>query len=73
MRRFLEIRSTTGVSIAAIMAGVTFMGMALFLALMSSPASAQARQVSVFNGHTIIYPASSIPQGRPSSYQLLLR
>ncbi len=41
--------------------GVTTIGIALLLAAMSSSASAQARQVSTFNGHTIIYPASSIP------------
>ena len=41
--------------------GVTTIGIALLLAAMSFSASAQARQVSTFNGHTIIYPASSIP------------
>jgi kumamolisin len=35
---------------------------ALFLGLLSSPASAQARTEGVFNGRRIIYPASSIPQ-----------
>src|ERR1700690_294903 len=42
-------------------AGVMAIGIALSLAVLCSPAAAQARQVSVFNGHTIIYPASSIP------------
>jgi kumamolisin len=39
---------------------LTLLGVALFLSA-SSPASAQ-RFESVFNGHRIIYPASSIPQ-----------
>jgi subtilase family serine protease len=37
-------------------------GVALFLGVVSSPASAQTRIESVFNGHRIIYPQSSIPQ-----------
>jgi kumamolisin len=41
--------------------GVTAIGIALFLCAAASPASAQ-RVESVFNGHRIIYPASSIPQ-----------
>src|SRR5271157_1285154 len=38
------------------------MGVALFLGMAFSPASAQARVESVFNGHRIIVPESSIPQ-----------
>ncbi|MGA2966150.1 MAG: S53 family peptidase [Terriglobales bacterium] len=37
-------------------------GLALFLGVASSPASAQTRVESVFNGHRIIIPESSIPQ-----------
>jgi kumamolisin len=37
-------------------------GAALFLGVASSPASAQKRIESVFNGHRIIYPPSSISQ-----------
>lgn len=37
-------------------------GVALFFGLAASPASAQKRIESVFNGHRIIYPESSIPQ-----------
>jgi kumamolisin len=37
-------------------------GVVLFLGATSSAASAQARTESVFNGHRIIIPASSIPQ-----------
>jgi len=37
-------------------------GMAIFIGLLSTSASAQARTEGVFNGHRIIYPASSIPQ-----------
>ena len=37
-------------------------GITLFLGMASSPASAQTRIESVFNGHRIIYPSSSIPQ-----------
>jgi len=37
-------------------------GVALFLGVASSPVSAQTRIESVFNGHRIIYPQSSIPQ-----------
>jgi subtilase family serine protease len=37
-------------------------GIALFLGMASSSASAQTRIESVFNGHRIIYPPSSIPQ-----------
>ena len=36
--------------------------MAIFIGLLSTSASAQARTEGVFNGHRIIYPASSIPQ-----------
>src|ERR1022692_5314 len=42
--------------------GVMTVGVALFLGVTSIPASAQARQVSIFNGHRIIYPDSSIPK-----------
>jgi subtilase family serine protease len=37
-------------------------GVAILLGVASSPASAQTRVESVFNGHRIIYPQSSIPQ-----------
>ena len=37
-------------------------GVALFLGMAFSPASAQTRTESVFNGHRIIIPESSIPQ-----------
>jgi kumamolisin len=37
-------------------------GVALFLGVASCPVSAQKRMESVFNGHRIIYPQSSIPQ-----------
>jgi kumamolisin len=52
MKRFLAI-----CTIAALMT----IGVGLFLGVTSSPASAQ-RVVSVFNGHKIIYPESSIPK-----------
>ncbi|MFZ3263075.1 MAG: hypothetical protein WA172_03675 [Terriglobales bacterium] len=55
MKRSLEICSS------AVTMSIGVIGIAFFLAAISSSASAQARQVSVFNGHTIIYPASSIP------------
>jgi kumamolisin len=42
--------------------GVLTIGVAFFLGVTSSPAAAQARIESVFNGHRIIYPQSSIPQ-----------
>jgi kumamolisin len=42
--------------------GVMTVGVALFLGVASSPAAAQERKVSVFNGHRIIYPNSSIPK-----------
>lgn len=42
--------------------GVMTIGVAFFLGVTSSPAAAQARMESVFNGHRIIYPQSSIPQ-----------
>lgn len=42
--------------------GAMATGVALFLGVTSSPASAQTRIESVFNGHRIIYPQSSIPQ-----------
>src|SRR6266446_5878471 len=41
---------------------IPIIGVALFLGITSSPASAQSRIESVFNGHRIIYPPSSIPQ-----------
>jgi kumamolisin len=52
MKRFFAIST-----IAAVMTA----GVACFLTAVSSPASAQ-RIESVFNGHRIIYPESSIPQ-----------
>lgn len=41
---------------------VGLMTVALFLTVAISPAAAQGRIESVFNGHRIIYPQSSIPQ-----------
>ena len=72
MKRCLAICTRAGAKMARVKtarvktaraktAGVTAIGIALSLAVLCSPAAAQARQVSVFNGHTIIYPASSIP------------
>jgi kumamolisin len=43
-------------------AGAMTVGVALFLYVSASPAAAQGRVESVFNGHRIIYPQSSIPQ-----------
>jgi subtilase family serine protease len=51
MKRSFVIAMITGVA-----------GAALFLAVASSPASAQKSIETVFNGHRIIYPPSSIPQ-----------
>ncbi|HVM92375.1 MAG TPA: S53 family peptidase [Terriglobales bacterium] len=42
--------------------GVAIVGVAVLAALAASPAAAQQRVEGVFNGHRIIYPASSIPQ-----------
>jgi len=42
--------------------GLAIVGVAVFAALAASPAAAQQRVEGVFNGHRIIYPASSIPQ-----------
>jgi hypothetical protein len=39
----------------------TAVGIGFLQAALATFASAQERQISVFNGHTIIYPASSIP------------
>ena len=45
---------------------LTMVAVVLFAGAALSPASAQTRYESVFNGHTIIFPASSIPvPGRP--------
>jgi kumamolisin len=52
MKRFLEVCRTVGV--AAV-------GAAVFVGMAASPASAQQRIEGVFNGHRIIYPASSVP------------
>ena len=41
--------------------GVATLGVAVFVGLAASPAAAQQRVEGVFNGHRIIYPASSIP------------
>src|SRR6266436_6297263 len=41
---------------------IPMIGVALFLGIASSPVFAQTRIESVFNGHRIIYPPSSIPQ-----------
>src|ERR1700739_216989 len=44
----------------------TTVAVALFAGAALSPASAQTRYESVYNGHRIIYPESSIPRpGRP--------
>lgn len=57
MRRFIEVCRIVGV--AAV-------GVAVFVGMAASPATAQKRVEGVFNGHRIIYPASSIPvPGRP--------
>ena len=53
MKRFFEI---------FVFPGVMVIGVALFLGVASCPASAQGRIESVFDGHRIIYPQSSIPQ-----------
>ena len=45
-----------------VIAMIIGIGAALFLVVASSPASAQKSIESVFNGHRIIYPPSSIPQ-----------
>jgi kumamolisin len=45
-----------------VIATVFSVGIALFAGMASSPAFAQARTESVFNGHKIIIPASSVPQ-----------
>jgi len=42
--------------------GIMTLGVAFFLSVTTSPAAAQGRVESVFNGHRIIYPQSSIPQ-----------
>jgi subtilase family serine protease len=42
--------------------GVATVGVTVFAAMAASPAAAQQRVEGVFNGHRIIYPASSIPQ-----------
>ena len=55
----------------SMVAALTTIAIALFLLSMgASPASAQQRIESVFNGHRIIYPASSIPHagGRHTNY-----
>ncbi len=52
MKRFLGI---------CMLVGCMTLALALFVALTASPASAQ-RVESVFNGHRIIYPESSIPK-----------
>ena len=54
MKRSFVMSAIVGV---AVVIGVTFL-----LGVASAPASAQARVESVFNGHRIIYPQSSIPQ-----------
>jgi kumamolisin len=42
--------------------GVATVGVAVFVEMAASPATAQKRVEGVFNGHRIIYPASSMPQ-----------
>ena len=48
-------------AVAAAIVGIAI-GIAFFIGGISSPASAQGRTESTFNGHRIIYPQSSIPQ-----------
>ena len=52
MKRFLEVSTIT-------LAVALFLGIVLGVAV--SPASAQGRYETVFNGHRIIYPQSSLP------------
>jgi len=59
MKRFFEICTIVGVMTVAV---------ALMLAVTSSPASAQARQVGFFNGHRIIYPESNDPRRHHTNY-----
>ncbi|MFZ0795878.1 MAG: hypothetical protein WAM65_19085, partial [Candidatus Korobacteraceae bacterium] len=55
-----SFRKDIQIVVLTMVAVVVFAGAAL------SPASAQNRYESVYNGHRIIYPASSIPvPGRP--------
>src|SRR5580698_8435344 len=44
------------------MVGVAAAGVAVFVGMATSPAAAQQRIEGVFNGHRILYPASSVPQ-----------
>ncbi|MGB7641337.1 MAG: hypothetical protein WBL82_08620, partial [Terriglobales bacterium] len=44
------------------MVGVAAAGVVFFVGMTTSPAAAQQRIEGVFNGHRILYPASSIPQ-----------
>ena len=53
MRRFISVCRFVGVATV---------GVAVFAAMAASPAAAQQRVEGVFNGHRIVYPASSIPQ-----------
>ena len=67
MRRPFEVCPIIGVTLVrATIVGVLTVAMsialALFLSLIVLPASAQTSAESVFNGHRIIIPASSIPQ-----------
>ena len=52
MKRFIEVCRIVGVATVEV---------AVFMALATSPVAAQQRIEGVFNGHRIIYPASSIP------------
>ncbi|MGA9644002.1 MAG: hypothetical protein WBQ72_21570 [Terriglobales bacterium] len=52
MKRFNDICRIVGVMTAAV---------ALFVGIATTPAAAQKRVEGVFNGHRIIYPASSMP------------
>ncbi len=61
MKRFSQISKTVAV-----------LGVAIFLAAASTSASAQ-RQESVYKGHKIIIPESSIPHAGATSHKLFLR
>ena len=50
---------------------LTMVAVVLFAGAALCPASAQTRYESVYNGHRIIYPASSIPRARSPSHELL--
>src|ERR1700690_1282073 len=53
MKRFAEVCRIVG---------VLAVGVAVFVGMAATPAAAQQRVEGVFNGHRIIYPASSMPR-----------